>query len=106
MPVRVKCGILTARRRLPVIPRLADLRGIRHVSKVPSAEVPPFTRSPNLNFSLSVSHRIRSPVDPPRLSAMSHNGTAVVVFVDDIDFRAFWQPNGAVLVDLGAFRRQ
>jgi hypothetical protein len=37
---------------------------------------------------------------------MSHNGTAVVVFVDDIDFRAFWQPNGAVLVDLAAFRRQ
>jgi hypothetical protein len=29
---------------------------------------------------------------------MSHNGIAIVVFLDDVDFRAFWQPNGQFLL--------
>ena len=36
---------------------------------------------------------------------MRHNGVAVVV-LDDIDFRAYRQPNRAVPAELPAFRRQ
>ena len=45
-------------------------------------------------------------VDPPCLAAMGHDGIAIVVVPDDIDFRAFGQPNGAVPAELPAFRRQ
>ncbi len=45
-------------------------------------------------------------VDPPSLSAMRHDCVAVVVVLDDIDFGAYWQPNGAVPAELPAFRRQ
>ena len=45
-------------------------------------------------------------VDPPRLAAVRHNGIAVIILIDDVDFRALRQADGAVPVDLAAFRRQ
>jgi hypothetical protein len=45
----------------------------------------------------------RMSTDPPCLAAARHNGIAVVVIIDDVDFRTFWQADGAILFDLTAF---
>ncbi len=37
-------------------------------------------------------------IDPPCLAAVRHNDIAVVVIIDDVDFRTFWQADGQFLL--------